>query len=129
MAWPEPALPMAHALLAELAATLPRPLPGAETRAQEWPFQCRASDAEPAVPTAQALLAEVAATPVSEPVMAATDGLAAVGRALAASAAGLIQAAVAARDRKRAALVRATNLGTECYLPWRPVRCRPTSPG
>src|SRR5580693_6718283 len=84
----EAASPTAHALLAELAATSDRPWPGAETRVQEWPFQCRVSDAEPAVPTAQALLAEVAATPDREPVMAATDGLAVTGRALAASAAG-----------------------------------------
>jgi hypothetical protein len=100
----------------ELAATAFRPPPGAETRAQAWPFQCRTSDADPLKPTAQALLAEVAATAVRSPLMAAA-GLAVVGRVLAAWAAGLIQAAVAASDRTRAALVRATNLGTEVLPP------------
>src|SRR3984957_17240194 len=114
---PEPARPTAQALLAEVAATASRPPPGAETRVQLWPFQCRARDDDPEKPTAQALLAEVAATAVRSPLTAATDGLAVTGRAPAASAAGLIQAAVAASDRTRAALERATSLGTEVLPP------------
>jgi len=92
------------------------------TRVHVRPFQCRASEADPAEPTAQALLAEVATTSLRSPVMAA-----AAGRALSATAEGLIQAAAVATDKMRAAPERVTNPGTEAYLQLRPDPRRPAA--